>query len=490
LAVQSGHLLFLGSADVRLPAEHIAMHSPEEWHRHAGNNLNEAERTRRKAHEQCSTSRRTHEQTSQGQYTAFNDLQECMEKKVNNSCKMIELLRRREGSLVQSINLTAQTRSHLEMAHEAKDSPLRLCVWRLDRRSRRPRRELIKDRVEESLEAQKVQLIETQRKLADAIAKASECIASLERKLEQVRDDLSKKQQALSVDDMCLRSTMRTLLEKAPTAVQQGSGRHTPVVSREVAAAQQRSFKVAAVTLRDTAKNEDNRFDECIRLDHAALTQEAAAKALREKNSKLIQLCDGIAKMSATKAGQSLQDRINENQQMRSRLVHAIKETQEKIEHTKSTMSGTKSEMKSIQDPIKLCNSCNSARKYRAPGEHIEDPVSTHLAEHEMALFRSNEELRRTHQNEKASLSELRQRVENLQEDLSDKSEALRIDVSCLTNDSVQYQFSTRRGPGKEHDTFAKASARPRSAGSVRAGTMFVPSYDFTGSGRVPSSMR
>lgn len=449
------------------------MHSLEEWHRHAGHNMTAAEAARHKAIRHCTNSRRCHEQTNRGQYDAFTDLRNCMEAKVGNSCKMIELLEKREASLLKSIQLLKQSHMDLEAAQETKDNPLRLCLWRLDRRSRRPKRELVKDRVDEALEAQRTQLIDTQRKLADAAEKTLECIAGLERKLEQVRDDAAKKRQALGVDEMCLRSTHRTLLEKAPP-----NPAKTPPVDRKkefssaVAAAQRRSFHSAAVSLRESAKNEEHRMNEAVRLEQSAATQELAAKAMREKHSKLIHLCDGIAKMAAAKAGQALQERINENQQMRLRLVAAIKDTQEKILHTKKTMGATKDEMRSIQDPINLCRSCHTARKHRKGGEHIQDPVTSMLIDHETALMTSNEELRRQHQCEKLSHMELKQRIAHLQEDLQDKSEALRIDVSCLTNDSVQYQFSSRNSAGnganKEFDLTSKAKSRGRSSSMGR----------------------
>eukprot|EP00405_Crypthecodinium_cohnii_P022910 CAMPEP_0206473770 /NCGR_PEP_ID=MMETSP0324_2-20121206/33082_1 /ASSEMBLY_ACC=CAM_ASM_000836 /TAXON_ID=2866 /ORGANISM="Crypthecodinium cohnii, Strain Seligo" /LENGTH=452 /DNA_ID=CAMNT_0053948801 /DNA_START=131 /DNA_END=1486 /DNA_ORIENTATION=- len=407
--------------------------------------MQEAERSAVKALKQCTDSRKCHEQTSQGQYMAFNELRECMERKVQSSCKMIEMLQRRMASLEQAIQMTRQCGLELEAAHVAKEPPLKLCVWRLDRRARRPKRELVKDHVERMLEAQKRQLVDAQRQLSDAIGKNSECILSLERKMEQVSEDISKKKQALAVDETCLQDTRRALLEKAPRGAKAAEGQGSqqlPVFVQEVASAFQRSSRAAAVSARETAKNEENRMNDAVRLDQAGATQELVAQALREKHRKLIQLCQGISKMSAAKSAQALQERITENQDVRSKLVASLRDTSEKIAHLKNTMSGTKAELANIKDPIKLCGTCNTARKQRAIGEHIQDPVSSMLNEHEIALYRSNEELRRQHSSEKAALQDLKHRLMQLQEDLKDKTEALKIDVSCLTHESVTHHLA------------------------------------------------
>lgn len=278
----------------------------------------------------------------------------------------------------------------------------------------------------------------------------------------------------------CLRSTRRTLLEKALVKVPN----HAVGGGSLPAASPQRSPK-QAVSMHETARNEDIRAQEATRLDQSASQQEASIKALREKNHKLIQLTDGIANMAAGKVGSCLQERIMENQTMRSRLVDSIKETQSQIEQTKGAMSGTRAELKALEDPIRLCTNCNTARKTRATSEHIQDPVSSTLQEHENLLFRSNEQLRRHHQTEKAALQELQHRMSQLQEDLKDKTAALRIDVACVTQDSVQYQFSSRP---KSQGSRVGSATMPKVGGADM--TAFVPSYNFTSTAPVPLTAR
>merc|ERR1719217_1651311 len=108
-----------------------------------------------------------------------------------------------------------------------------------------------------------------------------------------------------------------------------------------------------------------------------------------------------------------------------------------KIESTKHTISSTRTQIKSLQEPIEMCSTCSSWRKQRATREHIVDPVSTTLSEHQTMLLRSHEELRGHHQSEKSILADLQERRERLKEDLKDKTAALHIDLNCLTHEAM-----------------------------------------------------
>merc|ERR1712107_446772 len=67
------------------------------------------------------------------------------------------------------------------------------------------------------------------------------------------------------------------------------------------------------------------------------------------------------------------------------------------------------------------------------------DPVSTMLEDHKISLLRTNETLRAQRQQEKDALAELVKIRERLREDLRDKTEALQIDLNCLSHEALKW---------------------------------------------------
>merc|ERR1719436_2338184 len=114
---------------------------------------------------------------------------------------------------------------------------------------------------------------------------------------------------------------------------------------------------------------------------------------------------------------------------MNKRLESVLQETVQKIDHTKNTIRETKGQIKALDSPIELTSNCNSWRQQRAAKEHIVDPVTSKLQEHQVTLLRSQEELNQHLNSEKTILHELQERRERLKEDLRDKTAALHVDL-------------------------------------------------------------
>jgi len=433
------------------------MHTTQEWHQHASHNMSQAQHTHRKATQQVDSSRKAHEETVTDNLNMYNELHNTMEQKVRNSHRLIEKLQKRADSLEHSIEATKVSLEKLEIGLRAKEAPLQLCMWRMEQRERRPLREQVRDAVEISLEVEKSTLMELQRKLSDAIKRTKNTILGLEGKLEEVRHDIDQKTQALSVDEMCLRTTHRsyqTVVERTPPRSNASS--RLPSASKKTQQNQ--------VAVHESTRNEVARQQEAVRLNQSAQNREDQAKGLRDDNTKLIQRCDRAAEEAVSKAEASMQNRVNENQGMRRRLELEIRETLAKIEHTKQTIAETRSQIRSLEEPIENCNTCSSWRKQRATREHIQDPVSTKLQEHQMTLLKSHEELRAHHQTEKQILQDLQERRERLKDDLRDKTAALHIDLNCLTHEASHMN-------GKP----TKALSKSKITKAMKVDPMFVP---------------
>lgn len=450
----------------------MSLHTTQEWHQHTAYNLSQAQLAHKIAAKQCFDSRRAQEETMSDNLTMYGELHTTLEQKVNNSHRLVEKLQKRADSVEQSLQQTRQSLAVVDACFRAKETPMSLCTWRMEQRERRPLREQVRDAVEVALEMEKAVLVDAQKRLRDALKRTKTVMASLEGKLEEVRNDIEEKTQALGVDEMCLRTAQRSL------QTVMGRSPSSPPSSRLPSAVSRRGPK-REVALQEGVRNEVSRQQETIRLVQSAANQEEAAKAAREDNQKLIAHCERAADEATAKSERALQERISDNQQMRRRLEGEIKETHSKIEHTKQTMSDTRSQLKALSEPIELTATCSSWRQHRATREHITDPVSSRLQEHQLALLRSHEELREHHHSEKAILQDLQERRDRLKEDLRDKTASLHIDLNCLTHEAALVNGK----PGKNLSKFRLGRA-------MKVDASFVPAADFSMRPSAPMTAR
>lgn len=429
----------MGRAHPRRQRATMSMHTPEEWAHSAASNMSEARAAQYNAHRQIETSKRSHEGVVCDNISMYDTLHNSMSNKVKNSYRLLEKLQKRAESLEASVQKMGTSQAFVEKGLRDKDAPLQLCAWRLEQREKRPLREQVRDNVEIALEEEKAVLMDTQRRLSDAAKRSKAMVAELSQALDEVRHDIEQKLQALSVDEMCLRSTERSMhavLERTPP----------PPSARSRGSPNKLKMSRHQVALQESSKNEVHRQQDCERLNRACIQREDAAKALREENAKLVQRCETAAHEAAARSMKRLQERVHDNQAMRRRLETELRETQEKIDHTKGTMSQTKYQIKALEEPIDLTSSCAAWRKQRAHKEHIADPVSTALQEHRVTVLQAQRELINHHQSEKGHLKELQDRRERLKEDLRDKTASLHIDVTCLTHEGVGHDRKSSAG--------------------------------------------
>merc|ERR1719198_1234815 len=126
-----------------------------------------------------------------------------------------------------------------------------------------------------------------------------------------------------------------------------------------------------------------------------------------EDNKKLIARTEKACKEASLKIEKALQERINEIQQVRRRLEAEARETQKKAEHTRATISQTRSQMQSLAEPIALCSTHSSWRKQRGAREQAPDGVEMRLEQQKCQLLDASDSLRKSREMEKGVLNDL-----------------------------------------------------------------------------------
>lgn len=233
------------------------------------------------------------------------------------------------------------------------------------------------------------------------------------------------------MDELCLRTTSRSL----ETLSQERS-----TFGRGQASSRSRAFAAHArheVATQEAARNEVLRQQDALKLNQSAMNREQAVKELREEAAKLVQRVARAAEDALAKSEKAIKERVNVNQQMRRRLESELRETCNQINMTKGTIQDTKTQIRSLEEPLELTSTCASWRQQRASREKTQDPVSSTLQQHQMMLLKCHEDLRQHHQNEKVILHDLHEKKEQLKEDLQDKTCALHIDLNCLTHEAT-----------------------------------------------------
>lgn len=388
----------------------------------------------------------------------YKEVSASMDQKVRTTHRIIEKLEKRAESIQHSLRHLHESLETLTAALKEKVPPLQLCVWRLEQRQRRPIQLVVRDQAETALEAEKAGLMDSQRKLAAAISRTKKALASLEGKLAEITQDIRVKKQALTLDEMCLRTTLRSFQTVADTTP------GGPPTGR-LSTATQRQLSGLEGQLHESLRQELARQQEAVRLCQAAASIQDAAKAIQEENQQLVARCQRAAQEAAAKSERMLQDCIWDSQQMRRRLDEELAENSKKIFRIMQVIGTTRDQLKALEEPMEMCTTCTSWRKQRAGKEHIDDPVSTKLEEHKVVLVKSHEDLKRQREGEKMILQELQLQRERLRDALRDKTKALQTDMLCLAHEALRpaKSPSTKAGPRPQ-------SARPRSA-RARAGT-------------------
>jgi len=393
--------------------------------------MTKAQQAQLSAEAQCNTSRKAHTEAGEANLGMYKEVTDSLAKKVQISHGLLDALRWRAGVLTAAITAARQSLAKLETALAAKEGPLKLCNWHMEERKARPRRELVRDIVEEQLEEERAIILDAQKKLSDAIRRTKALILELEAKLQEVRHDMDCKTQAVGIDEMCLRSADASFNTVLMHTERPTSAGRTVKLSRW-----RRPDDHPAV--RDSRNNELVRERKVAYLVGSTDRQEEGAKAMYDEHDRLMFQCARAVDDAAARLEQAVQVRLKENQRMRDRLDAELKETEAKIDDTMNTIAETRFQITALEEPVDLADICGSWRQRRADPERLNDHVTTRLADHQVEASKARRELVMHQQSIHSKLQHLQECRDHLTEDIADKLTAYNIDHACLTTRTAQ----------------------------------------------------
>lgn len=459
---------------------------PVEWNHSTTQNLGNSINSMSNSDWQMRRSNQAHLQTQKDNLRNYQAAHRATEKKVDATHKLSAHLQHRIQCTNQSITLSKQNLHALHNAMEAKIPPLQLCTWRMEQRSVRPHRELVRDPAETTLEAEKDTIMHARDLLQNACDKTERMIQALNKSLDELEHDLHNKTHSLGIDDKCYGTQHRSWPHSGRQAAKLNltTGGHAETMDL-AASATMGSMKGMNGTrdfgLNDTGRvdhqhtcnnmeQEEQRHHFTMSLMNTSADLERAAQKLREESARLMQKTQRDCEIAKSNSEETLQKRINDTKDLRTKLSSTIEDIAKKIDKLKQCNDLTGLNLDSHLEPRDLYSKKNKLRSTRLPRENIGDPVKTAYDKHATQLKNNFSHLSDMYNEEITNLGELESMKAAMELDLKDKTVALQIDLKCknqaepakgnsLANMPMSTPPGSRTGPSGGMD-FSRRSAR------------------------------
>lgn len=412
--------------------------SPTQWHGHTHSNLSRARICQKKADNQ-------HLASTQGQYFTWHDnvkqyqnVEKNFMKKIDVTNKLTDLLADRISVVTDSLNKTRHSLANLQAACSAKDEPLQLCLWRLQRRMKRPDRELIRDAFEVALETERDTILMSQERLRMKAEQTAAFLRTYTKLRNDLQDDLEDKNMSMSIDLRCVntahtawpssgRPTMhrRLLAGTGSTSTNQIALRAMPpppIAKDHPEHAENAARNASDEAMRQTETTQNlNLADEKV--------QEAAE--LRDFNSTLVQQTYKDCSFALHKVEEAMARQIIDAQTLKDQLQSSLDQTNKKIHSVADCMRKTTANLRAHHEPQALNGFRTRYRGERSVRENIKDPVTTAMDKHEHNINENYAHLQKILTDEADSLKELEQLKAELEANIDGKTKALEIDIKC-----------------------------------------------------------
>jgi len=420
--------------------------------------MSKVEAAKAMAIQQEALSKKAHEICLQESAVIVQELQTSLQSKVSSLQAVIGAMQGRLASVNKSIDCLKQANVELSVAVHAKEGPFILCAWRMGQRERRPLREHVRDPVAVALDAERGTLTDHDKRLSEASKRNIRMISALEIHRDQLKRDIQEKSHTLKADAVCLANASSIghgqLLSlqgpplprgSRPSSASAGnnrrpnsSGRYRPSSARSGSGSQWPRQAVGegrpASGRRESGASamiDPNGGSCCVMGDLEDMVR--AASLLCDGSRRLIQQGDLMIVQCKKKTDSALKEQVLQMGDVKMRLEIEAMETRKKQCNTQALIQETRSQIQQLDEPMKLC-SMHSSRQTRVPNvQRGADPVEMRLQEQKWKLVQTTKELRRHRKIEKDILTDLDDHMDRLKEDIEDKTAAMAIDLSLLT---------------------------------------------------------
>jgi len=236
---------------------------------------------------------------------------------------------------------------------------LAVCTWRLERRKRRPKSELVVDPCQQCLEEEKRVIDKARKELYAAAHYTKKLIVEAEDIYNSLDMDHRDKSQAALVDKRCLQWMSAS-----------GNVSALPNGGASARAAKEIGPKFGGESA------ERSRVMNTQHLSDFSRDMEARLHNTVAKNQQLIQQLDRDCDVATKTSESQLKKKINETEQLAQGLHDQINLIDDKIENSVRTLQQTRDQLRAYDAPMAVAKTQLNWRRSMMPGpEVIDDPV-------------------------------------------------------------------------------------------------------------------
>lgn len=394
------------------------------WENKSASNMNQAKALIRQAQQHHQENQKHIHQSHHRHKNTSGTVHGTIKKKIQMSNDLIKALEDRHESIEDTIRQVGECLFQLQRAHRSKWAPLNVCERRLELREGRPLQELIRDHTQEALEHERQTLIEARQELTDQSNACKEMLVALDKLKNNVIEDLGHKRHALRIDRQCLHPVYKPHMSTHADRIV------LPQLS-----------EVASYSLPpspgDTERGTGHHHEENRQTDTKGLITRAVK--MEEDAMRLCNESDAVmlhTKRECERAGQqaqtSLAKRADETDELKRKLESHMRELDEALGQTKTSLNNTKKKLEFHEMPLKALDKQFALRNQRTSREGIRDHVHEELEGQLESVKRSVKTLTNKFTNTKNLLEQMQASRNTLDEDYRCKLAALKIDDMCL----------------------------------------------------------
>mmetsp|Transcript_7993 Transcript_7993/g.14605 ORF Transcript_7993/g.14605 Transcript_7993/m.14605 type:complete len:593 (-) Transcript_7993:127-1905(-) len=396
----------------------------QQWEAKTSSNLQNAKALIRQAQHHHQDNEKHIHQSHHRHKSQSGTVHNTIKKKIGMTNDLIKALEDRLESVEDTIRQVGECLFQLQRAHRSKWAPLNVCERRLELREQRPIQELVRDHTQEALEHERQTLIEARQELTDQANACKETLVALDKLKHDVITDLGHKRHSQRIDHSCLHPVNRPHMSTHQDRVV------LPQL-QEVA-----SYQLPP-SPKDTDRGTGHHHEESRQVDTKSLITRAVR--MEEDAMRLCNESDAVmlhtkreCTRAAQQAQQSLAKRADETDDLKKKLEAHIRELDEALGQTKTSLNQTKKKLEFHEVPLKALDKQFHLRNQRTSREGIRDHVHEELEGHLETTKKNVKILTTKFQHTKNLYEQMHASRAQLDEDYRCKLAALKIDDMCL----------------------------------------------------------
>lgn len=317
--------------------------------------------------------------------------------------------------------------------------------------------------MQEALLQEQHDLQATKGRLLEAVADTQRIMKMLAQHRSGLEADLQDKRHSLNIDVMCVDKKLALSAELAGKLDLCYSRRGVPASPGLPQLQGASRDKATLASESDGLAQERQRRAMTLRAVTAAMEVERLAEERGRATAEALAVCRRVAEATHRATQAQMAAAIEKTEQQRLELSRQAKLTDQKLAELQKCLTLTRDKLKFLDKPVSAGRERNKIRGQRTPREVIDDQVSEALHEQQAALEARRLQLHSKIVSMESALEELEGCRKALQEDLSDKDQALAVDRSCALTAGRYGRPKSSCRPGQPHSP-GDSSARVRQA--------------------------